>query len=66
MTPFEKLHTFNEFNLEKANQIIIEKKISKLPIINKQGKLISLICRKDIIGHREYPLASKEKNQNNY
>ena len=62
MTPIEKLNTSKMCDLDEANNIIIEKKISKLPIIDNEGKLISLICRKDIINCHRYPNASKDNN----
>ena len=47
-----------ECNLEKAYQIIKEAKLSKLPILDGSGNLVSMICRKDLLSKTKYPLAS--------
>jgi len=48
-------------NLKEANDIIKTNKISKLPIVNEDGELVSLVCRKDLINWKQYPLASKNQ-----
>jgi len=45
--------------LDDCNKIIKEKKISRLPIVNSNNDLVSLISRKDIRNSFNYPLASK-------
>jgi IMP dehydrogenase len=56
MTPINKMiYCTNEnINMENAKQIMCKNKIQKLPIIDNEGKLKSLICLKDIerIEHR--------------
>jgi IMP dehydrogenase len=47
-------------SLEKAQNILKETKRSKLFVVDDDNKLISLICRKDILNSRNYPLATKD------
>ena len=49
-------------SLKEANEILISKRISRLPIVNNKNELVSLISRKDLINHYQYPLASKSNN----
>ena len=46
-------------SMEQAESILQEHKIEKLPIIDKNGKLIGLITYKDILKRKSHPLASK-------
>ena len=45
--------------LEEANKIIRNTKKGKLPIIDAQGNLVSLVARSDLLKNQNYPLASK-------
>lgn len=65
MVPLEKLHTASlGIGLDEAFDILKTTKVSRLPIIDQDGKLCSLICRKDILNSREYPLATKNPETN--
>lgn len=58
----ENLITGEEgLDLDKAEDILQEFKIEKLPIINKAGKLVGLVTYKDIIKRRFNPLSSKDE-----
>jgi IMP dehydrogenase len=48
-------------SMEEAESILQEYKIEKLPIIDKNGKLIGLITYKDILKRKSHPLASKDQ-----
>ena len=48
-----------EITLEKARDILIFGKKKRIPIVDLENKLISMVCRKDIINNTEYPLASR-------
>jgi IMP dehydrogenase len=47
--------------LDEASLIMNENKIEKLPIIDKENKLIGLITIKDINKNRKYPNSNKDK-----
>jgi IMP dehydrogenase len=47
-------------DLKKAEKILRQYKIEKLPVVNKTGKLIGLITYRDILQLRNYPNAVKD------
>jgi len=47
-------------DLKKAEKILKNYKIEKLPVVNKQGKLIGLITYRDILQVSSYPNAVKD------
>ena len=56
MTPLEKLVTAKEgITLKEANDIIWEHKLNSLPIVDKNGCLVSFVFRKDYASHKENP-----------
>ncbi len=57
MTPLEKLITAPEgTSLKEANNIIWDHKLNSLPIVDKNGCLVSFVFRKDYAQHKENPL----------
>ncbi len=56
MTPLEKLIVAPETtSLKEANDIIWEHKLNSLPIVDKDGRLMYLVFRKDYSQHKENP-----------
>lgn len=51
----------NGLSLKQANELIKKSKISRLPVVDDQNNLVSLVCRKDLFNYYKYPLASKNK-----
>ncbi|GHT34964.1 inosine-5'-monophosphate dehydrogenase [Bacteroidia bacterium] len=61
MTPKEKLITTTQsVGLESATEILQKYKIEKLPIVDKDGKLIGLLTYKDITKAKNKPMACKD------
>ena len=64
MTPIEKLVYANVgLDISAANDMIWENKINCLPVIDKNGKLDSLVFRKDYEQHKDNPLSLQDEEQ---
>ncbi|HEX8545916.1 MAG TPA: IMP dehydrogenase [Cytophagaceae bacterium] len=61
MTKDNLITAFEGIDLSKAEDILQEYKIEKLPIINKDGILVGLITYKDILKRKDRPTACKDE-----
>ena len=60
MTSENLVTTNTQTDLLNASQILQENKIEKLPVIDKDGKLVGLITYKDITKAKDKPMACKD------
>ncbi len=60
MTSENLVTTTESTNLEKASDILQKHKIEKLPVVDKNNKLIGLVTYKDITKAKDKPFASKD------
>ena len=64
MTPIEKLVTAPEgTTLKEANDIIWDNKVNQLPIVDKNGRLVGLVFRKDYEFHKANPTELLDKDK---
>lgn len=61
MTSENLVSTTESTNLEKAADILQKYKIEKLPVVDKNNKLIGLVTYKDITKAKDKPLACKDE-----
>ncbi|AZA78248.1 IMP dehydrogenase [Chryseobacterium sp. G0186] len=62
MTKENLITSDKDTNLEKAKEILLRNRVEKLPIVDKDNKLVGLITIKDIDNQLEYPNANKDEN----
>ena len=64
MTPLEKLVVAPaETTLKEANDIIWEHKLNSLPIVDKDGRLMYFVFRKDYSSHKDNPMELLDKHK---
>jgi len=63
MTPVEALITGQgELTLKAAEQLMVQRKVKKLPLVDANGTLIGLITAKDIHRQERLPFATRDAN----
>ena len=50
-------------SLAEGNKILKESRKGKLPLVDKDGRLVSLMSRSDLLKNKDFPLASKNKEK---
>jgi IMP dehydrogenase len=62
MTPIDRLVVHRgAIAPEQAEQLMVERKIKKLPLVNEQGELIGLITARDLLKQRRLPFATRDE-----
>ena len=56
----DKLITTDKTDLDEAKKILLQNKIEKLPVVDKENRLVGLITYRDITKIAEYPRACKD------
>lgn len=64
MTPLDEMIYAEEgITLSEANDIIWDHKLNQLPLVDKNGCLVSLVFRKDYDEHKEHPLEMLDEHK---
>ena len=61
MTSENLVTTHQQTDLSAAAKILQENKIEKLPVVDKDGRLVGLITYKDITKAKDKPMACKDE-----
>ena len=56
----DKLITNDKTDLDEAKKLLLQNKIEKLPVVDKENRLVGLITYRDITKIAEYPRACKD------
>jgi IMP dehydrogenase len=63
MTPSERLVVGEgELTLRAAERLMVERKVKKLPLIDRDGKLLGLITSRDIVRQERLPFATRDEH----
>ena len=61
MTPVDQLVVHaGDISLDEAEQVMVKRKIKKLPLVDGKGVLAGLITARDIIEQKRLPLATRD------
>ncbi len=62
MTPLDRLVVHEApLSIEAAERVMVDRKIKKLPLVDKNGVLAGLITAKDIIKQKRLPFATRDE-----
>jgi IMP dehydrogenase len=61
MTPIDRLVVHEgEIELEDAERLMMARKIKKLPLVDREGRLLGLVTSRDLIRQRRLPFATRD------
>jgi IMP dehydrogenase len=61
MTPLERLVVHEgPISIDEAERVMVERKVKKLPLVDRDGRLAGLITARDILKQREHPFATRD------
>jgi IMP dehydrogenase len=61
MTPRERLVVGEgELPLEDARRLMVDRKVKKLPLVNRDGRLLGLVTARDLVHQAQLPFASRD------
>jgi IMP dehydrogenase len=61
MTPLESLVLHQgEISIGDAERLMVKRKVKKLPLVDRDGRLLGLITAKDIVKHQRSPFATRD------
>ncbi len=61
MTPLDQLVVGQgEVSMEAAERLMVERKVKKLPLVDRDGTLIGLVTAKDIVRQERLPFATRD------
>jgi IMP dehydrogenase len=61
MTPRERLVVHEgTIAIEDAERVMVDHKVKKLPLVDRDGRLAGLVTAKDIVAHRRRPFATRD------
>ena len=61
MTPFERLVVHEgPITPADAERIMVERKVKKLPLVDRSGKLLGLVTARDLVKQRRLPFATRD------
>ncbi len=61
MTPLDRLVVHQgDASPEVAQQVMVERKVKKLPLVDEEGRLTGLVTARDIARHQQLPFATRD------
>jgi IMP dehydrogenase len=61
MTPRDRLVVHQgTIAIEDAERVMVDRKVKKLPLVERDGRLAGLVTAKDIVAHRRRPFATRD------
>src|SRR5262249_53515752 len=61
MTPLDRLVVHEgPISPEDAERVMVERKVKKLPLVDREGRLIGLVTARDLIKQRRLPFATRD------